>query len=169
MTTNLDAQTYKQSIFRQQYEPAHEVLASDVSPIHHRKAKATIACVRHCLDAIIYGSQAPGYWHWAEILDASNLIETFIDEGYIDDPDDLHGAVHQTLVRAGNRYLEKKVEQLRFDGVGATAMVEFVDAMESMLESLSARQVIKAVRQTRHRCAEVLAGRGPEGAVVMAL
>lgn len=165
----LDAQTYNLSIFRRRFTQFDEVLASAISPMNYRKVNATVDTLRHCVDAVLYGEKAPERWHWVEIVDAVNLIETFIREGYIDDPDGLHCDLHKSMVSAGTRFLSGKVSQLRFDAKGAAALAEFVDGFADMLRELPERKVVRAHRLTIERMERVLAGGVAEDAVVQEL
>lgn len=143
------------------YTYADEMLASDVSPLHWRKKAATMQTLKDAISAVLYGNEPPQRWHWATIVDALNLTQSFIEFGYIDDPDGLHADLKNRLAKAGALFLEKKVNQLRLDGLGAVALVEFQEGFEEMLSTLPARKVIKAYRNTDNYCRRILAGAGP--------
>lgn len=143
------------------YTYADEMLASDVSPMHWRKKAATMQNLNDACEAVLYGTEPPQRWHWVTIIDALNLTQSFIELGYIDDPDGLHADLKNRLTKAGALFLEKKVDQLRVDGLGAVALVEFRDGFEEMLSTLTARKVIKAYRNTDSHCRRILAGAAP--------
>lgn len=143
------------------YTYADEMLASDVSPLHWRKKAATMQTLKDAISAVLYGDEPPQRWHWVTIIDALNLTQSFIELGYIDDPDGLHADLKNRLAKAGALFLEKKVNQLRLDGLGAVALVEFQEGFEEMLSTLPARKVIKAYRNTDNYCRRILAGAGP--------
>lgn len=152
---------------RVRFTHADEVTASAVAPLHHRKIKATAASLRATVDHIIYGRQAPMRFHWAEIIDAANVVEALLDLRHIDDPDGLHKDVHDALTAAGQRVLRKQVGQLRFNAKEAADLLEFVDAYEKIMGELSARQMIQAFRHTEERLERVMRGAPPPGTVVM--
>lgn len=143
------------------YTYADEMLASDVSPLHWRKKAATMQTLKDAISAVLYGDEPPQRWHWVTIIDALNLTQSFIELGYIDDPDGLHADLKSRLGKAGALFLEKKVNQLRLDGLGAVALVEFQEGFEEMLSTLPARKVIKAYRNTDNYCRRILAGAAP--------
>lgn len=147
----LDRKTYKDSILRRKFSEADELIASRKSPLHPRKVAATMQCLRFCVKAVLNENKPPEPWNWAEVIDAANVVEVFIELGFIEDPDGLHALLQDSLVRGGRAHMQNNTQVLRLDAGGAGAIDEFVDGFESLLGSLPERKVVRALRTCHER------------------
>jgi len=143
--------------YRYTYSYMDVLLASptEAMPEKHR---------RHQLTRMWNGLRAmeldenPSYDDWEVVSNALNMMETLVEMGWAQDPDNLIiDAVHALAV-AGQRHVDKGVP-IRLDGSGIQIIRGLLEDYATALEELPHRTMISCHRATEKRVQDILAKR----------
>lgn len=159
------------------YTLLDEMMASPTELLSQERRTYQLDRMKAGLKAIETG-ELPVAHDWRVCSDAVNIMETLVtggtwkdcdgDDVQITDADRLIPDAIAGLAMAGKRKLDGG--HIRLDGPGIKAIRAILEDYETMLESLSARSIIRAHRLTERRLQEILRGRGHKTDItVMAL
>lgn len=159
------------------YTLLDEMMASPTELLPAEKRAYQLERMKFGLKSIETGD-SPSPQDWRMCSDAVNIMETLVTHGVwkdcdgddmqVEDADRLIPDAIHALAMAGRRSLDGG--HIRLDGPGIKAVRAILEDYETMLNSLSARSIIRAHRLTERRVQEILRGRGRKTDVtVMAL
>ena len=143
--------------FKYSYSHIDVLMASPTEPLAEHKRKAQLELIRACMKSIEQNPE-PTLAQWEIVSDIVNFMETLLEMGYVQDPQDAIGDAVAALAKAGTRHLEKNVP-IRFDGRDLVLLRGVIDDYEEVAEGLPARVMISAHRQTEKRVQMILAGK----------
>jgi len=133
------------------------LLADAKNPLSHKKRESQLEFIHACLRSIEQ-NPAPTLEQWEIISDVVNFMETLLEMGEVQDPDDLIGDAVAALAKAGNRHIQQGVP-IRFDGKDLTTIRGVIEDYAMVGEHLSARTMITAHRLTEKRVNDILTGK----------
>jgi hypothetical protein len=159
------------------YTLLDEMMASPTELLSQERRSYQLDRMKAGLKSIEMG-ESPVSYDWRVCSDAVNIMETLVEHGVwkdcdgddvqVSDADRLIPDAIHALAMAGRRSLDGG--HIRLDGPGIKAIRAILEDYETMLNSLSARSIIRAHRLTERRVQEILRGRGRKTDVtVMAL
>ena len=145
------------SKFKYTYSHMDVLLADPIKPLAEHKRKAQLELINACMRSIEQNPN-PTLQQWEIISDIVNFMETLLEMGEVQDPDDLIGDAVAALAKAGNRHITQNVP-IRFDGKDLTTIRGVIEDYATVGESLSARTMITAHRKTEKRVNDILTGK----------
>lgn len=94
---------------------------------------------------------------WVVVSDAVNMLETLLNMGHVQDPDDLLGDAVAVMAEAGERKQAGKT--LRLSGRGIQVIRGVLEDYTTALNTLSERTMKAAHRKTEKRLHDILDGK----------
>lgn len=147
----------KNKKFKYTYSHMDVLLADPKNPLAHSKREAQLELINACMRSIEQNPN-PTLEQWEIISDIVNFMETLLEMGEVQDPDDLIGDAVAALAKAGNRHITQNVP-IRFDGKDLTTIRGVIEDYAMVGEHLSARTMITAHRLTEKRVNDILTGK----------
>ena len=108
--------------------------------------------------AALETAEQPTQADWIAVSDAVNMMETLVEMGFANDPDNLVEEAVLILKATAQRY--KNGTQLRLTGAGIQLIRGLLEDYASLIEQLDERTMIHAHRKTEMRIQDILHGRG---------
>ena len=143
--------------YKNTYSQFDVLMASPTEPLPQAKRDHQITKIRLCM-ASIETMPKPTLHHWEVISDVVNMMQTLLEEGLIQDPEDAIGDATNALAKAGVRHLNKNVP-IRFDGPDIKTLRGVIEDYEMVMDHLSARTMLGIHRKTEKRVQDILAKR----------
>lgn len=151
----------------QTYSLLDEMMASPTDPLPIDQRTYHLTRIFSSLDNIASGDN-PSRDDWRHCADAVNILESLVNIGVVSDVSGLLGDAVKALGAAGKRNLDGM--QIRLDGPGLLAVRAVLEDYTEVLDSVPARDMIRAYRQTEQRIWGILNGKKKSNDVeVMAL
>lgn len=146
----------KKTIEVHTYTLLDEMFASPVEPLNVTKRTHQLTRMYEGLRALETAPD-PSTDDWRVCSDAVNMIETLVNMGEVEDSSGLLNDAIAALAMAGKRHMTVGV--IRLDAPGIKAVRSVLEDYAIVIETLSARTMIHAHRQTEKRIHEILRGK----------
>ena len=132
------------------------MMASPTEPLPEPKRRHQLLRMFSGMAAIEKGEH-PTRDDWAVLSDCTNLMETFVLSGIVEDADGMVMDGITALALAGRRAVAGG--HIRLDGPGLVAMRGLLEDYAGLLQALPARTVIACHLKTERRIREILDGK----------
>ena len=150
------AVTAQETMKKETYSMWDAMLASPTEPMNEKQRRHQLTRMWQGL-AALENAVAPTRDDWAVCSDAVNLMETLIEDGRVEDTNNLLFDAIRALAEAVERSFVGK--PIRLSGVGIQAVRAVLEDYAMVLETLPARTMIHCHRVTEKRLMAILAGR----------
>lgn len=151
--------------FKFTYSHFDELFASPVEPLAKEKITYHMTKVYEGLDALDTMLH-PEVHHWQAVADAANMLDTLSkDMAILDDNTGIIRSAMEILALAWNRREQGIPNELDHDDI--TTLRLMVNSYMDAMETLPARVMIKAHRETEKRMYQILNGNKRQGDIVI--
>jgi uncharacterized protein YyaL (SSP411 family) len=142
--------------YRYTYSVMDMLLADAVQPTPPEKQRHQLTRMWEGLRALEQDPN-PTKEDWMVVSDAINLMETLVEMGWAQDPDDLVDEAAEALRVAGQRHIDTGAP-IRLNGSGIQTIRGLLEDYAEALKELPYRTIISCHRKTEKRIQDMQAG-----------
>lgn len=142
--------------YKTTYTIVHALMASPTEPMPERLRTHQLGVMWKALEGL-RATNPSNVSNWRICSDAVNMMETLIEGGLCEDPDNLVADAITSLAMSGKRHIQKN--EIYLDGPGMVHMRLIIESYEAMLCDLPHRTMIHCHIKTEKRMQDIFKGR----------